>query len=51
MNKEYIFFKKSRLIDWSLSLKKVSSDLWFKPFRKGTWGTADVISHFISITV
>ena len=22
-------------------------DVWFKPFRKGSWGIADVISHLI----
>jgi hypothetical protein len=48
MNKETILKEKKRLIEWSATLKNISSDLWFKPFNEGSWGTADVISHFIS---
>lgn len=48
MNKESIMKEKISLIEWSLTLKNISNDLWFKPFREGSWGTADVISHFIS---
>ncbi|MFE8700110.1 DinB family protein [Cytobacillus sp. FJAT-54145] len=48
MNKEKIINEKSKLIDWVHSLEDISDDLWFKPFREGAWGTAEVISHFIS---
>ncbi|EWG12298.1 DinB family protein [Cytobacillus firmus] len=48
MNKENIIKVKKSLIDWSASLKNISTELWFEPFKKGSWGTADVISHFIS---
>jgi hypothetical protein len=48
MNKERIMNEMKSLVEWSLSLKNISNDLWFKPFREGSWGTADVISHFIS---
>jgi hypothetical protein len=39
--------KKLSLIDWYQTLKYVTNDVWFKPFRKGSWGTTDVISHLI----
>ncbi|KPB03768.1 DinB family protein [Bacillus sp. CHD6a] len=48
MIKENIIKEKYSLVDWSLTLKNISNDLWFKPFREGSWGTADVIAHFIS---
>ena len=25
----------------------ISNDVWFQPFKKGSWAIADVISHFI----
>lgn len=48
MNKEIIIKEKISLVDWALSLKNMSNELWFKSFREGSWGTADVISHLIS---
>lgn len=48
LDKESIIQEKRNLVDWVLSLKNISNDLWFKPFREGSWGIADVISHFIS---
>ncbi|WP_152397118.1 DinB family protein [Paenibacillus guangzhouensis] len=48
MNKEIIINEKLSIIEWSNSLKNISNELWFKAFHDGSWGTADVISHFIS---
>lgn len=48
MDKESIIQEKRNLVHWVLSLKNISDDLWLKPFQEGSWGTADVISHFIS---
>lgn len=48
MNKEDIINEKLALIDRLHSLKTLSDDLWFLPFREGSWGIADVISHFIA---
>ncbi|REE67303.1 DinB family protein [Paenibacillus taihuensis] len=48
MNKESIINEKLSLIEWSISLRSISNELWFKSFLAGSWGTADVISHFIS---
>ncbi|MFL0403373.1 DinB family protein [Bacillus nitratireducens] len=47
MEKESILEEKLRLIEWCQTLKCVTNDVWFKPFRKGSWGIADVISHLI----
>ncbi len=46
--KTNIIFVKKSLIEWSLTLKEVSDELWLKPFDDSTWGIADVVSHFIS---
>ncbi|MFJ5714490.1 DinB family protein [Neobacillus sp. NPDC093127] len=48
MKKEDIIKEKLALIDRLHSLKTLSDDLWFLPFREGSWGIADVISHFIA---
>lgn len=48
LDKESIIQEKRNLVHWVLSLKNISNDLWLKPFREGSWGIADVISHFIS---
>ena len=48
LNKKSIIQEKRNLVDWSRSLKNISNELWVKPFRNGSWGTAEVISHFIS---
>lgn len=48
MNKTQIIEKKLSLIDWCETLKGLSDDIWFAPFKEGSWGTADVIAHFIS---
>ncbi|MEH7332891.1 DinB family protein [Neobacillus drentensis] len=47
MSKEMIIKEKMSLMEWSNTLKNIPESLWFKPFREGAWGTADVISHFI----
>lgn len=47
MEKERILEEKLSLIDWCQTLKCVTNDVWFDSFRKGSWGIADVISHFI----
>ena len=47
MEKECILEEKLSLIEWCQTLKFMFSDVWFQPFRKGLWGIADVISHFI----
>ncbi|WP_243522460.1 DinB family protein [Bacillus pseudomycoides] len=48
MSKESILKKKLSLIEWCEGLKPVSDEIWFQSFRKGSWGIADVISHFIT---
>ncbi|WP_174734310.1 DinB family protein [Mesobacillus harenae] len=48
MKSEEIIAQKMSLIAWAIPLKEIPNDLLFKPFREGSWGTADVISHFIS---
>ncbi|MBS4215182.1 DinB family protein [Neobacillus rhizophilus] len=48
MSKDQIIKEKISLIEWVASLKEISNDLWFNPFKEGAWGIADVISHFIS---
>ncbi|MFC4799264.1 DinB family protein [Neobacillus sp. GCM10023253] len=48
MRKDQIIKEKISLIEWVDSLKEISNDLWFMPFKEGAWGIADVISHFIS---
>ncbi|MED1559060.1 DinB family protein [Bacillus paramycoides] len=47
MEKERILEEKLSLIEWCQTLKGISDDIWFQSFRKGSWGTVDVISHFI----
>ncbi|MBE5106751.1 DinB family protein [Bacillus thuringiensis] len=47
MKKENIVDEKLSLIEWCQTLKEICDDLWFQPFKKGSWGIADVISHFI----
>lgn len=48
MHKQQILDDLTHLIAWCESLKELTDDLWFKSFKEGSWGTADVISHFIS---
>jgi hypothetical protein len=48
MKKKDIITEKLSLADWAISLKSISDELWFKPFREGSWGIADVLAHFIS---
>ena len=48
LNKKSIIQEKRGSVDWAYSLKNISNDLWVKPFRNGAWGTAEVVSHFIS---
>ncbi|MFJ8455516.1 DinB family protein [Bacillus paramycoides] len=47
MEKERILEEKLSLIEWCQTLNGISDDIWFQSFKKGSWGTADVISHFI----
>ncbi|PFD98360.1 hypothetical protein COE15_21450 [Bacillus cereus] len=47
MSKESILKEKLSLIEWCKGLKSLPDDIWFKAFRNGSWGIADVISHFI----
>lgn len=47
MEKESILNEKLNLTEWCRGLKSVPDDIWFQPFRNGSWGIADVISHFI----
>ncbi|MEY8348062.1 DinB family protein [Bacillus cereus] len=47
MEKESILNEKLNLTEWCQGLKSVPDDIWFQPFRTGSWGIADVISHFI----
>ena len=48
MDKPQIIEEKLSLIAWSESLKGLADDVWFSSFKEGSWGIADVISHFIS---
>ncbi|RLQ96298.1 DinB family protein [Falsibacillus albus] len=48
MNKKQIIEKKSAIAQWSSSLKTISEENWYQSFREGSWGIADVISHFIT---
>ncbi|MDZ5471533.1 DinB family protein [Bacillus sp. 31A1R] len=48
MDKEQIVKRKLLLTEWAKKLYSIPDEVWFKPFNQGTWGTADVISHFIS---
>ncbi|MFS0865029.1 DinB family protein [Fredinandcohnia sp. 179-A 10B2 NHS] len=48
MGKDKVIQAKQELLNWAESLKDVPDDIWFKSFNEGSWGTADVISHFIS---
>ncbi|WP_162287899.1 DinB family protein [Indiicoccus explosivorum] len=48
MDKAHILEEKRKTAEWAESLKALSEEQWFRPFREGTWGTADVISHFIA---
>lgn len=48
MRKEEIIEEKSSFIDWVNSLAQMDEEIWFLPFREGSWGTADVVSHFIT---
>lgn len=47
MVKDIIIEHKRKVADWAKPLKQVPDDLWFQPFKEGSWGTAEVISHFI----
>ncbi|GHI01149.1 DinB family protein [Neobacillus kokaensis] len=48
MNKSKIIEEKLNLINWCESLKNLTDEIWFAAFKEGSWGIADVISHFIS---
>ena len=48
MNKQEIMAEKLSLIDWCISLNGLTDDVWFRTFKVGSLGIADVISHFIS---
>jgi hypothetical protein len=48
MKKEEVIAAKLQIADWADSLKSISDELWFLPFREGSWGIADVVAHFIS---
>ena len=47
MKKENILEEKLNLIEWCQTLKGLSDDMWLRSFKEGSWGIADVISHFI----
>ena len=47
MVKDIIIEQKRKVADWAKPLKQVADDIWFQPFKEGSWGTAEVISHFI----
>ncbi|KAA0544595.1 DinB family protein [Bacillus sp. BGMRC 2118] len=48
MSKSDIIREQEQLVDWAKTLHSIDKMIWFKPFSKGKWGTADVISHFIT---
>ncbi|TCW57936.1 DinB family protein [Bacillus thuringiensis] len=47
MKKENILEEKLNIIEWCQTLEEVPDDIWFQSFKNGSWGIADVISHFI----
>ncbi|HFK1681122.1 TPA: DinB family protein [Bacillus tropicus] len=47
MKKENILEEKLNLIEWCQTLKGLSDGMWLRSFKEGSWGIADVISHFI----
>ncbi|AOY16232.1 hypothetical protein BGI23_13715 [Bacillus sp. ABP14] len=47
MKKENILEEKLNIIEWCQTLKGLSDDMWLRSFKNGSWGIADVISHFI----
>ncbi|HGA0509712.1 DinB family protein [Bacillus pacificus] len=47
MKKENVLEEKLNIIEWCQTLKEVHDDIWFQSFKNGSWGIADVISHFI----
>lgn len=47
MNREELKAKFD-LYEWVESLRNISDEVWFTPFKEGSWATADVISHLIS---
>ncbi|MBM6617720.1 DinB family protein [Bacillus suaedaesalsae] len=48
MKKTDIILEHEQLVDWVKSLHSINETFWFMPFSEGKWGTADVISHFIT---
>ncbi|WP_409253898.1 DinB family protein [Bacillus sp. SCS-153A] len=47
MSKGFIIEQKRNTANWAQSLKQMPEALWFKPFKAGSWGTGEVIAHFI----
>ncbi|MFC5447717.1 DinB family protein [Paenibacillus aestuarii] len=47
MNKTAIVSEKLKIAQWAQSLCTLSDERWFQAFYEGSWGTADVIAHFI----
>lgn len=45
--KDKIIEKNRRIAEWALSLKGLPGDVWFRPFKEGSWGTAEVIAHLM----
>ncbi|PLS03120.1 DinB family protein [Neobacillus cucumis] len=48
MDKQHIIEENLKLVVWCESLKELTDEVWFSCFSEGSWGIADVISHFIS---
>ncbi|RDI45675.1 DinB family protein [Falsibacillus pallidus] len=47
MNKQTILSEKASVAHWAENKKSISNHKWFAPLKEGSWGTGDVISHFI----
>ncbi|MFZ3590220.1 DinB family protein [Bacillus sp. DJP31] len=48
MGKVELLNDQRAMLEWANSLIEMNDLLWFQSFSEGKWGTADVISHFIT---
>jgi hypothetical protein len=46
MDKQRIIEEKIKFLEWVLTLQLVPERFWVIPFKKGSWGPAEVIAHF-----
>jgi hypothetical protein len=46
MEKQRIIEQSITFLEWVLTLQQVPQQFWITPFKKGSWGPAEVIAHF-----